>query len=228
MVIFVVLVFLKRYSNHKLLCQMCDSAVTARCRWGKIQMRKERERGGENEEMRRGQGRGACQPPASSNYQCEWSVVARAMGLIRALLKETRPCPPVPLGRRLELNPTLPSASNFPSTQTHSSQQGKTLQTLQFLHNWGALTQWRKTQQFCIKKCLPHFHSSMSQYLLPSHTQVQEVVIPRSLLREHAAMKHTVCLGIFMRKHFHYMNRSCVHACKLPTASCFILYQQLM
>lgn len=53
---------------------------------------------GEREEKRRGQGRGACQPPASSNYQCEWSVAARAMGLIRALLKETRPCPSVPLG----------------------------------------------------------------------------------------------------------------------------------
>lgn len=50
------------------------------------------------EEKRREQGRVACQPPASSNYQCEWSVAARAMGLIRALLKETHPCPFVPLG----------------------------------------------------------------------------------------------------------------------------------
>lgn len=55
-----------------------------------------KERG--KEEKGRGQGRGVCQPPASSNYQCEWSVAARAMGLIRALLKETRPCPSVPLG----------------------------------------------------------------------------------------------------------------------------------
>lgn len=50
------------------------------------------------EEKRTEQGRGTFPPPASSNYQCEWSVVARAIGLIRALLKETRPCPHVPLG----------------------------------------------------------------------------------------------------------------------------------
>lgn len=55
-------------------------------------------RGGKKEEGKGGEEEGACQPPASSNYQCEWSVVAGAMGLISALLKETRPCPPVPLG----------------------------------------------------------------------------------------------------------------------------------
>ena len=54
--------------------------------------------------------RDACQPPASSNYQCEWSVAARAMGLIRALLKETRQRPPRPTGSRSELNLTPTSA----------------------------------------------------------------------------------------------------------------------
>ena len=47
---------------------------------------------------RRGGWGGACQPPASSNYQCEWSVAVRATGLIRTPLKGTRPHTPVPLG----------------------------------------------------------------------------------------------------------------------------------
>lgn len=80
-----------------------DSAAAAAIgRWENKKKKCKMRGGGEKkrgkEEKRRGQGRGACQPPASSNYQCEWSVVAGAMGLISALLKETRPCPPVPLG----------------------------------------------------------------------------------------------------------------------------------
>lgn len=171
----------------------------------------------EQEEKRRGQGRGACQPPASSNYQCEWSMVARAMGLIRALLKWNPSLSSCPTGRLLELNPTLPTASDFPSTQTHSSQWGKTLQTPQFLHNWGALTQWHKTQQFCIQNaCLISISVCPSIFFFLILKYKKWLHQKRSLLRAHA----NICLGIFMRKHCYNMNRSCVHACKMPTASC--------
>lgn len=49
---------------------------------------------------------GECQPPASSNYQCEWSVAASAMGLIRTPLNGTRSPSSSPTGRLPELNPT--------------------------------------------------------------------------------------------------------------------------
>lgn len=62
-------------------------------KWKKKKHTTSKMRGGRRREEGRRRGRGACQPPASSNYQCEWSVVAGAMGLISALLKETRPCP---------------------------------------------------------------------------------------------------------------------------------------
>lgn len=57
-----------------------------------------------------------------------------------------------PTGRLLELNPAPTSASAFPTTQTHSSQWGKTLQTPRFLCNGGALTQWHKIQD--LNACL--------------------------------------------------------------------------
>lgn len=104
------------------------------------------------EEKRRGQGRGACQPPASSNYQCEWSVVAGAMGLISALLKETRPCPPVPLGGCWSSIPHYRQPVIFSQPKHTHLNRGKTLQTPQFRHNWGALTPWHTVQQFCIRE----------------------------------------------------------------------------
>lgn len=165
-----------RHSFHEVLCQQGVSlqwlpqAGGARCRWEGKKVKKKRGW----EERRRGQRRGACQPPASSNYQCEWSVAARAMGLIRALLKETRPCPPVPLGGCWSSIPHYRQPAFFPSTPTHSSQQWKTLQKTLLLHNRGALTQWHSTQKFWRRRNICFISTSVCPTIFFSRLLVRE------------------------------------------------------
>lgn len=149
-------------------------------------------------------------------------MAARAMGLIRALLKETRPCPPAPLGGCWSSIPYYRQPAFSPSTQARSSQWGQTLQKPQSLHTRGAPTQCH----IHIQHSLPHFHFSMPSHLFTSYTQVQKVM--NDTIKHHFFLKtyrRETCLETFTRKHRYNMKRSCVHACKPPTACCFVPYQ---
>lgn len=128
-----------------------------------------KERGREGRRKEGGQGRGACQPPASSNYQCEWSVAAGAIGLIRALLKETRPCPPVPLGGCWSSIPNQHQPAFFPKPKHTHLTGGKHSR-----HSGSLITgePWHSgTRYFCIKMpCL----ISMSDWHPPSSSRSQK------------------------------------------------------
>lgn len=140
------------------------------------------------------------------------------MGLIRALLKETRPCPPVPLGGCWSSIPHPRQPAFFPQPKhTHLNGEKHSRHPSSFITG-EPLTQWHKLQEFCIKKCCLIPISVCPSSCL--YTQVQKVVNgmccyecfnwvspEKSFLRENM-QSWNICLGIFMYRHCYNMNMS--------------------
>lgn len=118
-----------------------------------------------------------------------------------------------PTGRLLELNPTLTSASVFPTTQTHSSQWGQTLQTPHFPSSRGALT-----QQQMIQDSLASFPYLLPSYSLKCKTRVNVMCCYECLKsgcsgenKSPRTWRGRIRLGISMRNCCSSMNKSCVN-----------------